>query len=78
VNTTVVPHGPLAFLTVWPYRLLCGDGPVCQPQILPPTSTLNAFSGGIVSNGTIVGASLNTYATSTTDLILDVSGFFAP
>jgi hypothetical protein len=67
-NATVVPAGSLGFLTLWP------DGP--QPLV----STLNASDGFVTSNLAIVSTtngSVDAYATSATQLILDVSGYFA-
>ena len=71
LNATVVPIGPLAFLTLWPAG---------QPQ--PLVSTLNAFDGTVASNAAILpagaGGSVSAYATSQTHMILDVNGYFAP
>ena len=70
LNATVVPAGSLLFLTLWPAG---------QPQ--PVVSTLNAPDGSIVSNGAIVpttGGPISAFSTSTTDLILDLNGIFAP
>jgi hypothetical protein len=70
VNATVVPSGSLGFLTLWP------DG-IPQPLV----STLNAEDGAITSNMAIVSTtngSIDTFASSDTQLILDVSGYFAP
>jgi hypothetical protein len=71
LNVTVVPAGPLPFLTVWP----AGEN---QPLV----STLNSFDGSIVANAAIVPAgssgAINVYAYSATDVILDVDGYFAP
>jgi hypothetical protein len=69
MNATVVPSGPLGFLTLWP------DG---TPQ--PLVSTLNAGDGAVMSNMAIVGTtngSIDAFASSDTQLILDVSGYFA-
>ena len=71
LNATVVPSGPLAFLTLWP-----------TGQSQPSVSTLNAFDGSVVSNAAIVPAgtsgSVTAFVTNLTDLILDVNGYFAP
>src|SRR5204862_8299578 len=70
LNATVVPQGALNFLTLWP---------VGQPQ--PNASTLNAPDASIVSNAAIVPTStgaISAFSTSTTDLILDLNGYFAP
>ena len=73
LNVTVVPHtSNLHFLTVWPSG---------QPQ--PEVSTLNSVDGRTKANAAIVpsgdsGAAVNVYASDTTDVILDVSGYFTP
>jgi len=70
LNVTVVPSGPLGFLSLWPSG---------QPQ--PSVSTLNAPDAGIVSNAAIVPTSsgpISAFSLATTDLILDLNGFFAP
>jgi YVTN family beta-propeller protein len=71
LNVTVVPHGGLGYLTVWP----TGED---QPAI----STLNSLDGRIKANAAIVpaGASgaVRIYATNTTDLVLDIDGYFSP
>jgi uncharacterized delta-60 repeat protein len=71
IHTTVVPLGPLNYLTVWP----AGVG---QPLV----STLNAADGQVTSNSVIVPAgtagAVSAFVTNTTDLIVDISGFFAP
>jgi len=58
-------------LTLWPNGYL-------QPLV----STLNAPNGGIVANAAIVQAStsggVNVFATNSTDLVLDINGYFAP
>ena len=70
LNATVVPHGVLWYLTLWP----AGES---QPFV----STLNSFDGSIVANAAIVPAgtagSISAYVTDTTDLILDINGYFA-
>ena len=69
MNITVVPHGPLNYLTVWPAGEL-------QPQV----STLNSPDGRIKANAAIVTGGTNgqisVFASSTTDVLLDVSGYF--
>jgi lysophospholipase L1-like esterase len=69
MNVTVVPHGSLGFLTVWPAG---------EPQ--PTASTLNSFDGRVKANAAIVGGGnggeVSTYASNTADLVLDVSGYF--
>jgi uncharacterized repeat protein (TIGR03803 family) len=69
-NATVVPPGSMPYLTLW------ADGP---PQ--PTVSTLNAYDGFITSNMAIVptnNGSIDAYAAGLTQLILDISGYFAP
>jgi hypothetical protein len=69
-NATVVPPGPMPYLTLWPN----GEG---QPTV----STLNARDGFITSNMAIVptnNGSIDAYAAGLTQLILDISGYFAP
>ncbi|MFZ0312254.1 MAG: choice-of-anchor tandem repeat GloVer-containing protein [Candidatus Korobacteraceae bacterium] len=69
-NATVVPPGTMPYLTLWP------DG-----QQQPVVSTLNAYDGFITSNMAIVpttNGSIDAYAAGLTQLILDISGYFAP
>jgi len=69
-NATVVPSGPLYYLTLWP------DG-----ESIPVVSTLNASDGAITSNMAIVpnvDGKTDAYAQGTTQLILDISSYFAP
>jgi hypothetical protein len=69
-NATVVPPGPLGFLTLWP------NG---QPQ--PTVSTLNALDGAITSNMAIIPTTnglVNAYASDPVQLIVDISSYFAP
>jgi hypothetical protein len=70
LNVTVVPQGPLGYLTVWPTGL---------PQ--PLASVLNS-DGRIKANAAIVPAGSNgavsVFATNTTDVILDIDGYFVP
>ena len=69
LNTTVVPPGGLGFLTLW------ATG-VTQPYV----STLNS-DGSVASNMAIVptlNGWVSSYASNQTQMILDISGFFAP
>jgi hypothetical protein len=70
-NATVVPSGSLGYLTLWP-----------DPGQQPTVSTLNAHDGFITSNMAIVpntDGSIDAYAGyGYTQLILDISGYFAP
>ncbi len=71
LNATVVPSGSLEYLTLWPYE-----------DAQPLASTLNAVDGTITSNMAILplaDGSLSAFtSTSTTQLIIDVTGYFAP
>jgi hypothetical protein len=71
LNVTVVPPGPLGFITLWP------TGPS-----RPSVSTLNDLTGTIVANAAIVPAgtsgSIDVYASSVTDVIIDINGYYAP
>jgi Putative Ig domain len=70
LNASVVPDGPLGYLTLWQ------DG---VPQ--PLASTLNALDGYLTNNMAIIptnNGDIDAYASGTTQLILDISGYFAP
>jgi hypothetical protein len=71
LNVTVVPKGPLDYLTVWP-------GGETQPLV----STLNSVDGRIKANAAIIPAgtdgAVSVYASNTTDVILDIDGYFVP
>ncbi len=68
-NVTVVPQGPLFFLTLWPAG---------QSRAL--VSTLNSFGGIVVANAAIVptgtDGAVSVYVTNPTDVILDINGYF--
>ncbi len=69
-NATVVPQAPLGFLALWP------DG-LTRPLV----STLNAFDGAITNNMAIVptnNGSIDAYGNGLTNLLLDISSYFAP
>jgi YVTN family beta-propeller protein len=71
-NATVVPVGSLGYLALWP------DG-----QQQPVVSTLNATDAAITSNMAIVPASaqgkIDAFAANgITNLLLDISSYFAP
>ncbi len=69
-NATVVPVGGLGYLTLWP-----------DTEQQPLVSTLNATDGVIASNMAIVpniNGKTDAYASGTTQLILDISSYFAP
>ncbi len=70
LNATVVPRGALTYLTLWP----AGE---TQPNV----STLNALDGAITSNMAIVpttNGSIDAFSSNPTNLILDISSYFAP
>jgi hypothetical protein len=71
LNFAAVPNGPLGFMTAWPTG---------QPQ--PLVASLNALTGAITANAVIVGAgasgSVDVFALSATDLVIDITGYFAP
>jgi len=71
LNFTVVPQGPLSYLTPWP-----------TGQTQPLVSTLNAPTGTVVANAAIVptgvSGQISVYVTNPTDVIVDVNGYFAP
>jgi hypothetical protein len=70
LNATVVPLGALSYITLWP-----------NGQTQPVVSTLNANDGVITSNMAIVPATnglANVFSTDPTQLILDISAYFAP
>jgi uncharacterized repeat protein (TIGR03803 family) len=71
LNLTVVPHGELSYLTVWP-----------TGQTRPTVSTLNDALGLVIANAAIAvagtGSEVSAYATNDTDLIIDINGYFAP
>jgi hypothetical protein len=69
-NATVVPPGPLSYITMWPQG---------QPQ--PTVATLNALDGAITSNLAIVptdNGSISAFPFNPTHLVLDLFGYFAP
>jgi hypothetical protein len=70
VNVTVVPRGPLGFLSIWP-----------TGSEQPVVSTLNSLDGRIKANAALVpagtGGAVSVYATDNTDFILDINGYFA-
>jgi Putative Ig domain len=69
LNIAVVPHQGLGYLTVWPSG---------QPR--PVLATLNSVDGRIKANAAIIpagnGQAISVYATQTTDVILDIDGYF--
>ena len=71
VNVTVVPHGTLGYLTIWP-----------TPEYQPNVSTLNSPDGRVKANAAIVPAgvsgAVSVYASDATDFIMDIDAYFAP
>jgi hypothetical protein len=70
LNATVVPTGSLSYLTLW-----AAGG--AQPDV----STLNATDGAVTSNMAIVpttNGTIDAFSTDSTQLILDISSYFAP
>ncbi len=70
LNATVIPRVSLGYLTLWP------DG-----GTMPLVSTLNAVDGAIASNMAIVPTTnglIDVYSSNLTQLLLDISGYFAP
>ncbi len=71
LNATVIPAGPLGYLTLWP-----------AGQTQPFVSTLNALTGAIAANAAIVPAGVNgaisAFVSSQSHLVLDINGYFAP
>ncbi len=71
LNVTVLPKHPLNYLTIWP----TGED---QPFV----STLNSPDGRTKANAAIVPAgylgAVNVYVTDTSNLILDINGYFVP
>jgi hypothetical protein len=71
LNIAVVPHQGLGYLTVWPSG---------QPR--PVLATLNSVDGRIKANAAVIPAgsseAISVYATQTTDVVLDIDGYFVP
>ncbi len=68
LNITVVPHGALGYLTIWP-----------QGNIQPTASTMNSRDGRTKANAAIVPSGSNgvsVYVSDTSDVILDTNGYF--
>ena len=65
----MVPQGTLGYVTMWP-----------TGQSQPVVSTLNSLDGRVKSNAAIVpagtGGAVSIFATNTTDVILDINGYF--
>ncbi len=71
LNVTVLPNGPLSYLTLWP-----------TGQNQPLVSTLNSWQGAVLANAAIVpagvGGAISVYVTDSTDMVLDIDGYFDP
>lgn len=71
LNITAAPRSPLLFVTAWPSG---------QPQ--PLASILNAPTGTVAANAALIPAgnsgSISAFASSDTDLVIDINGYFAP
>ena len=69
-NAVVIPSGPFGYLTLWDH--------VAPP---PLVASLNAVDGAITSNMAIVAAfngMIDVFASHQTQLVLEISGYFAP
>ena len=70
LNVTVVPHGRLDYLTIWP-----------TGEAQPTVSTMNSLDGRVKANAAVVAAgyqgAVSVYVSDTTDVILDIDGYFA-
>jgi hypothetical protein len=71
LNFAAVPPGSLGFLTAYPTGV---------PR--PVIATLNDPTGTVAANAAIVpagnGGSIDVYASDTTQLVVDINGYFAP
>jgi hypothetical protein len=70
-NFTVVPAGPSGFITAYP-----------TGQPVPLAATLVWSGGSLTSNAAIVlggtNGSIDVYANVTTDIVIDINGYYAP
>jgi uncharacterized repeat protein (TIGR03803 family) len=72
LNVTLIPGPKLGYLTIWP----AGEG---QPVV----STMNSPDGRVKANAAIIPAgtpsgSVSVYVTDTTNVVLDIDGYFTP
>jgi hypothetical protein len=71
LNMTVIPPGPLNYLTTWP-----------TGQTQPNVSTLNALQGQIAANAAIVpagtGGAISVFVSDPSNVVIDINGYFAP
>ena len=70
LNVTVIPHKTLGYLTIWP-----------TGEAQPTVSLMNSPDGRIKANAAIVPAgtqgAVSVFVTDTSDVILDINGYFA-
>ena len=71
-NVTLVPPGPVGFLTLWP-----------EGQTQPNVVTLDDVQGQIANNAAIVPAGspnggISAITNGATDLVLDINGYYVP
>ncbi len=70
LNVTVVPHQTLSYLTIWP-----------TGEAQPLVSLMNSPDGRVKANAAIVPAgtqgAVSVFVTDTSDVILDINGYFA-
>ena len=71
LNVTVVPSAPLGYLTVWP-----------TSEVQPAVSNLNSVDGRVKANavtvlGTAERAAVSVFASDTTNVILDINGYYS-
>src|ERR1019366_10202879 len=73
LNVTLVPiqNGPVSYLTIWP----AGED---QPVV----SIMNSLDGRIKANAAIVPAgyqeAVSVFVSNTTNVVIDIDGYFAP
>lgn len=69
LNVTLVPHGAVDYVTVWP-----------GGEVRPDFRTISAPDGKTVANSAIVkagvGGAVSVYSTGSSEVLLDVSGYF--
>lgn len=71
LNVTVIPPGSLGYLTIYP-----------AGERRPVVSTMNSLDGRVKANAATieagVGGAVSVYVSSTTDVVLDIDGYFSP
>jgi hypothetical protein len=71
LNLAVVPRSPLGYITAW-----------ATGQAQPLTANLSSVTGTVTASAAIVPAgtngSIDVFASNSTDLIVDVNGYFGP